>query len=102
MNKKIDANTIKSGTAIVQDNVAVYKDKAGKIHACSAVCTHMGCIVRWNNAEDTWDCPCHGSRFSVDGKVIHGPAVKDLKKLKLKKTAEDYKPKEKFTILNPR
>jgi nitrite reductase/ring-hydroxylating ferredoxin subunit len=58
--------------------LAVYKDKAGKCHAVSAVCTHMGCLVNWNNAEKTWDCPCHGSRFSCRGKVINGPAVKDL------------------------
>ncbi len=50
----------------------------GKVHALSAVCTHLGCIVSWNNAERSWDCPCHGSRFDFDGKVIQGPANKDL------------------------
>ena len=58
--------------------VAVYRDETGNLHKVSAVCTHLGCIVTWNNAETTWDCPCHGSRFDVDGKVIQGPAVKDL------------------------
>ena len=65
-----------SGTGVGQ--VAVYRDDAGELHKVSAVCTHLGCIVTWNNAETTWDCPCHGSRFDVDGKVIQGPAVKDL------------------------
>lgn len=60
------------------DKVAAYRDKKGELHTVSAVCNHMGCIVRWNDAERTWDCPCHGSRFNYDGKVIHGPAKKDL------------------------
>ena len=58
----------------------MYKDAAGKVTAVSAVCTHMGCIVGWNGKDKTWDCPCHGSRFEKEGKVINGPAVKDLPK----------------------
>jgi glycine/D-amino acid oxidase-like deaminating enzyme/nitrite reductase/ring-hydroxylating ferredoxin subunit len=58
--------------------VAVYRDPEGAVHAVSPVCTHMGCTVTWNTAETTWDCPCHGSRFTCDGAVIQGPAVKDL------------------------
>ena len=58
--------------------VAVARDPEGTLHAVSARCTHMGCIVHWNGAETTWDCPCHGSRFAVDGKLIEGPAVEDL------------------------
>jgi glycine/D-amino acid oxidase-like deaminating enzyme/nitrite reductase/ring-hydroxylating ferredoxin subunit len=60
------------------ERVAVYKDDAGRVFSCSPVCTHMGCIVHWNGAEKSWDCPCHGSRFNYDGKVIQGPANKDL------------------------
>lgn len=58
--------------------VAAYRDEQGEIHAVSRVCTHIGCVVQWNNAEKTWDCPCHGSRFDTQGRVLHGPAVKDL------------------------
>ena len=58
----------------------VYRDPQGEVHAVSARCTHLGCIVQWNPAETSWDCPCHGSRFSVDGEVLQGPAVSDLKK----------------------
>jgi glycine/D-amino acid oxidase-like deaminating enzyme/nitrite reductase/ring-hydroxylating ferredoxin subunit len=59
-------------------NVAAFKDKDGHVHAVSAVCTHMGCIVGWNETDRTWDCPCHGSRFDLDGQVIHGPAILPL------------------------
>ena len=58
--------------------VAGYRDDGGELHAVSAVCTHLGCIVAWNPAEKSWDCPCHGSRFDHEGKVLQGPAVKDL------------------------
>lgn len=57
---------------------AVYRDEAGTLHELSARCTHLGCIVSFNNAERTWDCPCHGSRFALDGEVIEGPAVRPL------------------------
>ncbi len=59
--------------------VAAYRDDAGYLHRCSAVCTHLGCIVQWNATEKTWDCPCHGSRFDAFGHAINGPAVADLK-----------------------
>ena len=58
--------------------VAVYRDVRGNLHGRSAVCTHLGCVVAWNSAEGTWDCPCHGSRFDHDGRVINGPAISDL------------------------
>jgi len=54
--------------------IAAYRDTDGAVHKRSAVCPHMGCIVRWNSAEKTWDCPCHGSRFRPTGEVIAGPA----------------------------
>ncbi|WP_437830321.1 FAD-dependent oxidoreductase [Sorangium sp. So ce1153] len=59
--------------------LAVYRDPQGHVHERSAVCTHLGCIVAWNPAERTWDCPCHGSRFECTGRVIRGPATSDLK-----------------------
>src|SRR5688572_19467162 len=61
--------------------VAAYRDQSGAVTMCSAVCTHMGCLVAWNPAERTWDCPCHGSRFMPDGKVISGPAESPLPKI---------------------
>jgi Rieske Fe-S protein len=56
----------------------VYHDDGGALHAVSLRCTHMGCLVRFNAAERSWDCPCHGSRFAVDGSVLEGPAVHPL------------------------
>ncbi len=58
--------------------VAAFRDDAGRIVLRSAVCTHLGCVVRWNAAARTWDCPCHGSRFTPDGDVLAGPAVTPL------------------------
>jgi glycine/D-amino acid oxidase-like deaminating enzyme/nitrite reductase/ring-hydroxylating ferredoxin subunit len=57
---------------------AVSRDRQGALRSLSARCTHLGCIVKWNAAESTWDCPCHGSRFAPDGKVLEGPAVDPL------------------------
>lgn len=57
---------------------AACRDEAGNIHVVSIYCPHMNCIVNWNKAEITWDCPCHGSRFDAAGKMIHGPALADL------------------------
>lgn len=62
------------------DKVAAYRDPGGALHAVSARCTHLGCTVQFNSAETTWDCPCHGSRFSVGGAVISGPATKPLER----------------------
>lgn len=56
------------------NHFGVYKDPQGNLHKVSAVCTHLKCIVKWNSAEKSWDCPCHGSRFTCEGKVINGPA----------------------------
>ena len=60
------------------EKIGVYKDKNGEIYCVKPVCTHLGCILNWNDADKTWDCPCHGSRFDYRGKNIYNPALKDL------------------------
>jgi glycine/D-amino acid oxidase-like deaminating enzyme/nitrite reductase/ring-hydroxylating ferredoxin subunit len=65
---------------INREKCAVSRDEKNTLHIVSAVCTHMKCIVNWNNAERTWDCPCHGSRFTCQGRVIEGPAIQDLER----------------------
>ncbi|WP_317889883.1 Rieske 2Fe-2S domain-containing protein [Sutcliffiella deserti] len=64
------------------NKVGAYKDESGRYHLVHPTCTHMGCDVEWNDAERTWDCPCHASRFSYKGDVLEGPAVKPLKPAK--------------------
>ena len=59
--------------------LAVYRDEDGAFHALSPTCTHMGCIVHWNATEQSWDCPCHGGRFSPRGEVLGGPPLAPLK-----------------------
>jgi Rieske Fe-S protein len=61
----------------------VYRDEQGTLHALSPVCQHLYCLVDWNPAERTWDCPCHGSRYAGDGRAIEGPTTKDLKRREL-------------------
>ena len=77
-----DVSKIEPGTGAVirrgLSKVAVYRDPSNQLHELSAVCTHLGCIVTWNALEQSWDCPCHGSRFSPDGKILNGPAVRGL------------------------
>jgi Rieske Fe-S protein len=63
---------------LFDDKTAVSRDDDGTVYAVSAICSHLGCVVRWNDAESTWDCPCHGSRFARDGSVLQGPATKPL------------------------
>ena len=76
------ADDVRPGSgAIVRrglEKIAVYRDEQGQVHQCLAKCPHLGCLVHWNPAETTWDCPCHGSRFDRYGKVISGPANRDL------------------------
>ena len=67
---------------------AVSKDDKGEVKVLSPICPHMGCTVHWNFAEKSWDCPCHGSRFDTNGKVIEGPSFKNLEQIKLKKPKE--------------
>lgn len=69
-----EARVIRSGA----DRTGVYRDDDGALHAVGVRCTHLGCLVRFNAAERSWDCPCHGSRFDVDGAVLEGPAVEPL------------------------
>jgi len=64
-----------------RSKIAVFRDETGTLHEHSAVCTHLKCIVEWNSAEKSWDCPCHGSRFDAYGKVLNGPAVSDLEEV---------------------
>lgn len=84
----LDIGSLQPGEGCVMQSdhgkVAVAKDSQDVLHAVSPVCTHLGCVVSWNSAEETWDCPCHGSRFSADGQVIHAPAFKDLEKKHIK------------------
>jgi Rieske Fe-S protein len=67
---KIDGNTM-----------GMYKDEHGSLHAVNPACTHMKCMVAWNGAERSWDCPCHGTRYSAEGKVLTGPADTHLEVL---------------------
>jgi glycine/D-amino acid oxidase-like deaminating enzyme/nitrite reductase/ring-hydroxylating ferredoxin subunit len=77
-----DPIEIESGSGSVLEiggeKAAIHRDGGGNLHAVSPVCTHMGCLVGWNEAERTWDCPCHGSRFDIDGTVLAGPATQPL------------------------
>lgn len=63
------------------DRIAAHRSREGELSVCSAICPHMGCVVAWNDADETWDCPCHGSRFRANGDVIAGPAETGLKPL---------------------
>ena len=77
-----EAPEVARGAGIVIERgikkIASYRDESGALIERSAVCPHMGCIVHWNSTERSWDCPCHGSRFDCEGRVIHGPAISDL------------------------
>jgi nitrite reductase/ring-hydroxylating ferredoxin subunit len=78
--------------AVIRDGgkkLAVYRDDEGELHVLSAACTHLGCVVSWNSAEKSWDCPCHASRFDVKGEVLHGPAAEPLEPMTL---SEQTKP----------
>ncbi|MET9963491.1 FAD-dependent oxidoreductase [Streptomyces sp. NPDC006326] len=77
-----EADGLPPGRAAVVDvrgrPCAVHRDDEGRLHAVSATCTHLGCLVSFNDAERTWECPCHGSRFGIDGEVLQGPALRPL------------------------
>jgi len=80
------AQEIEPGSGAVlrrgMQKIACYRDGNGKVTEMSAVCPHLGCIVQWNGAEKSWDCPCHGSRFDKQGKMINGPSNVDLSPVK--------------------
>ncbi|MCU4801633.1 FAD-dependent oxidoreductase [Halobacteria archaeon HArc-gm2] len=92
----VDLDSLDAGEADVfdggDDPVAVYRDDDGDIHAVSAVCTHMGCQVSWNDGERSWDCACHGSRFDVDGTVLYTPASDPLEPIDLSDVARREPP----------
>lgn len=77
------ADAIAPGTGAIMreglEQIAVYRDEHGALHRHSALCTHLGCVVGWNDVEKTWDCPCHGSRFHPLGSVLNGPAIDGLR-----------------------
>jgi len=77
-----EGRVIRRGTK----KIAVYRDEQGQVHEKSAVCTHLKCVVEWNGAEKSWDCPCHGSRFDPYGEVINGPAISALEDVEPKQT----------------
>lgn len=70
------------------DRIGVYKDEEGNLHMVDTTCTHLGCELTWNNGEKSWDCPCHGSRFTYEGDVVHGPAVEPLQRIGEKNRVE--------------
>ena len=67
-------------TEVDGKKVGAYRDEKGKLHLVNTACTHLGCELKWNSAELSWDCPCHGSRFTYEGDIIEGPALKTIKK----------------------
>lgn len=73
---------VRNGEGLVVSNhgrrAGAYRDEEGRLHMVDTTCTHMGCELNWNSGERTWDCPCHASRFSIDGDVIEGPALNPL------------------------
>jgi glycine/D-amino acid oxidase-like deaminating enzyme/nitrite reductase/ring-hydroxylating ferredoxin subunit len=68
--------------------MGLYKDDSGELHAVNSACTHIKCTVGWNGAEKSWDCPCHGSRFSYDGEVLTAPAQKNLQLIDISEPAQ--------------
>lgn len=89
--KEVDQLQVGEGAILSKGlkRYAVYKDEENQVHVCSAMCTHLGCVVQWNAEERTFDCPCHGSRFTKEGVVINGPATTDLKRIQVEDVIEE-------------
>jgi hypothetical protein len=68
---------------IEDESVALYKDDSGTFFAVNPVCTHLKCVVTWNQTEKSWDCPCHGARYAIDGSVLTGPSTRNLNKIEI-------------------
>lgn len=81
------------------NRIGVFKSEEGKIYAVDPVCRHAACIVKWNNTERSWDCPCHGARYGVDGVLLNGPSVAPLEKWDLE-TNERQSPEERTSVEN--
>lgn len=73
-----------------KEKYGAYRDENDQLHLVTAECTHLKCIVKWNNDEKSWDCPCHGSRFSYEGKTLNGPANKDLQSFSESQVTEHH------------
>lgn len=71
-------------------SIAIYKSTEGQVYALNSSCTHIKCNVAWNSAEKTWDCPCHGSRFAIDGTMLTAPARKDLERINIMQLADSH------------
>lgn len=83
INKRPDELERDEGAVVMVNGkrAGAYRDLNGSLHVVDTTCTHLGCECEWNHAERTWDCPCHGSRYSIDGEVIEGPTKKPLKRI---------------------
>lgn len=85
--KELDFSEIKKDTGHVieldGERVGIYKDINGEIFAVKPICSHLGCLLSWNNLDRTWDCPCHGSRFDYRGKNLYNPGIKDLERIEI-------------------
>ena len=83
-----EVDTLQAGEGAILSKglkrIGVYKDEQNMVHAFSAVCPHLGCVLQWNAEEKSFDCPCHGSRFTKEGIVINGPAITNLKQMDIK------------------
>ena len=78
--KNVDKVELKNGTVYKENGniIGIYKDENGKVYKVKPVCKHLGCLLKFNELDNTWDCPCHGSRYDYKGNVIYGPSSRNL------------------------